>query len=74
MSTELQAEVERIKESLSKGCMVFIGNRRVVDIDVIKGKKGGLIAVVKTTNGTLMVYLNKLITEYRITVVCNGQE
>jgi len=72
--SELQEEIERIKQFIEKGCMVFIGNKRVVSIDTIKGKKGGLIAVVNTTSGNLMVYVNKLLTEYRITVVCNGQE
>ncbi len=71
--SELVGEIERLKEALNKGCIVFIGTYRVLSIDTVKGKKGGLIVVLRTQNGEKMLYANKLFTNYKISVICNFQ-
>jgi hypothetical protein len=65
--------VKTIKEALERGCIVFVGSYRVTDVDLVKGKKGADVMVIKTTSGlNIMVYVSRL-SNYKVTVICNEQ-
>jgi len=58
MSVELALQkVEKVKKALAEGRRVFVGSIEVKKIDVIRGRRGGLLVVIN--DGEMSWYLSK---------------
>jgi len=58
MSVELALQkIEKVKKALAEGRRVFVGGIEVKKIDIVRGKRGGLLVVVN--DGEMSWYLSK---------------